>query len=118
MFVAAAGQAGSGLNPAYYSLGGAATGERAARSLTYDARTRTAYVSFGNLSADEYTLTADAALTSRNGQRLGVHYSTDFSAFGDISIDRQSVVAGQRVSVRVDLVGCSIIENKNSTIQR
>src|SRR3546814_13333672 len=86
MFVAAAGQAGSGLNPAYYSLGGAATGERAARSLTYDAQTRTAYVSFGNLSADDYTLTADAALTSRNGQRLGVHYSTDFSAFDDISM--------------------------------
>src|SRR3546814_8847785 len=80
MFVAAAGQAGSVLNPAYYSLVGAATGERAARSVTYDAQTRTAYVSFGNLSADDYTLTADAALTSRNGQRLGVHYSTDFSA--------------------------------------
>src|SRR3546814_18634305 len=86
MFVAAAGQAGSVLNPAYYSLVGAATGERAARSVTYDAQTRTAYVSFGNLSADDYTLTADAALTSRNGQRLGVHYSTDFSAFDDLSI--------------------------------
>src|SRR3546814_15309491 len=43
-------------------------------------------LSFGNLSADDYTLTADAALTSRNGQRLGVHYSTDFSAFDDISM--------------------------------
>src|SRR3546814_9832236 len=53
MFVAAAGQAGSVLNPAYYSLVGAATGERAARSVTYDAQTRTAYVSFGNLSADD-----------------------------------------------------------------
>src|SRR3546814_11755782 len=86
MFVAAAGQAGSGLNPAYYSLGGAATGERAARSVTYDAQTRTAYVSFGNLSADDYTLTADAALTSRNGQRLGGHYSTGFSACADIRL--------------------------------
>src|SRR3546814_7006521 len=75
MFVAAAGQAGSVLNPAYYSLVGAATGERAARSVTYDAQTRTAYVSFGNLSADDYTLTADAALTSRNGQRSEEHTS-------------------------------------------
>src|SRR3546814_16482597 len=86
MFVAAAGQAGSVLNPAYYSLVGAATGERAARSVTYDAQKRTAYVSFGNLSADDYTLTADAALTRRNGQRLGDHYRTDFSAFDDIRI--------------------------------
>src|SRR3546814_7094135 len=58
MFVAAAGQAGSVLNPAYYSLVGAATGERAARSVTYDAQPRTAYVSLGNLSSDDYTLHA------------------------------------------------------------
>src|SRR3546814_20116614 len=94
MLVAAAGQAGSVLNPAYYSLVGAATGERAARSVTYDAQTRTAYVSFGNLSADDYTLTADAALTSRNDQRR----------------DRQVVVKGKSVSVWVDIGGRRVLQ--------
>src|SRR3546814_14077174 len=85
MFVAAAGQAGPVLNPAYYSLVGAATGERAARSVTYDTQTRTAHVRFGTLSADDYTLTAEEELTHRTrseqrraGKERSAQYGTEW----------------------------------------
>src|SRR3546814_16156753 len=36
------------------------------------------------------------------------------SAAGAVAADRQSVVEGKRVSVRVDLGGCRIIKKKNN----
>ncbi|HEY6817505.1 MAG TPA: putative Ig domain-containing protein [Croceibacterium sp.] len=85
MFAGAANAAGSVLNPQYYTLQGAVTGAQAIRSVTYDATTRTAYIAFGSLLPDAYTLTVGAALTSQNGQRLGANYATQFEAFDDIS---------------------------------
>src|SRR5690606_27769767 len=85
MFVGAADAAGSVLNPQYYSLAGAETGSWTVRSVTYDATTRTAHLSFGSLLPDDYTLTIAAALSSQNGQRLGANYQTNFEAFDDIS---------------------------------
>src|SRR5690606_33783621 len=59
MFVGAADNAGSVLNPAYYSLEGETTGLQTVQSVTYDAATRTAYIGFGALLADNYTLKVD-----------------------------------------------------------
>src|SRR5690606_15527263 len=85
MFIGSANNAGSVLNPAYYTLKGEATGGAVLRSVTYDAATRTAYLNFGALLPDAYTLTIDAALTGQTGQRLGANYATSFDAFDDIS---------------------------------
>ena len=85
MFAGAATDAGSVTNPNYYHLTGAATGAYTVRSVTYDAATRTAFVSFGTLLADSYTLRADAALTGANGQRMGANYESAFRGFDDIS---------------------------------
>ena len=60
MFVGAASAAGSVLNPQYYTLQGTETGARTVRSVTYDAETRTAYLSFGPLLPDDFTLTIGA----------------------------------------------------------
>ena len=85
MFVGSASAAGSVLNPAYYTLVGESAGTLRPQSVRYDAATRTAFLSFGVLLADSYSLTASAALTSQYGQRMAVNYVTQFEAFDDIS---------------------------------
>ena len=64
MFTGASSAAGSVLNPANYTLHGAAAGDVAASTVVYDAAHRTVLLSFGNIVADVYTLTIHKSLQS------------------------------------------------------
>src|SRR5262249_17313427 len=76
---------GSVLNPANYQLQGDLTGAVAIQSVSYDRVTRTAFLSFDGLNADNYTLTVKDTVKSIENLGMAAAYTTRFQSLSDFS---------------------------------
>jgi hypothetical protein len=72
-------------NPANYRLTGDQTGPITIRSVAYDARSRTAALSFDNLEADHYLIQVGTGVQSREGLALAQPYASRFTALSDFT---------------------------------
>src|SRR3546814_11430437 len=60
-----------------------------------------------------FALTHHVDIVAANGRAIRIHdYPARWAEYYDGRADRQSVVEGKRVSVRVDLGGCRLIKKK------
>jgi subtilase family serine protease len=79
------GLPGSVLNPTNFELRGAALGVVPIRSISYDAKTRTAYLSVAGLLADTYDLVVRRTITNARGTAMLQPYEVSFNAISDFS---------------------------------
>ncbi len=73
------------LNPANYSLIGAASGAIAVQNVTYNAGSRTAVLTFNTLQADKYVFQVGTGVESADHLALATAYSLPFQAASDFS---------------------------------
>jgi len=85
MYIGAATDSDSILNPTNYRLVGAGTGVHVIQHLVYDAATRTVLLNVGNLMPDAYTLTIDDRVKSVFGKHLVTDHVTTFEAISDLT---------------------------------
>ena len=99
MLADAATDPGSVLNPNNYELQGASAGLVPVQTVTYDADSRTAFLSFNSLLADNYQFSVLTGLMNDAGVNLAQEFDSTFTATTDLS----SVISLQFGLSRSDL---------------
>jgi hypothetical protein len=85
MFVGASDDPNSVLNPDNYAVISSNGQPILIDSVSYDTQSRTAFLSFDRLEADDYTLRVSTSLKSDQGLGLAQVYESDFTALLDFS---------------------------------